>query len=249
MTADLINKTACQTVDMLKAGKVSPTDLLGALEKRIAEVDPAVNALPTLCFDRARQAAKAMEDVGLHERGPLAGMPVTTLYCAANLITSLEPLRDMPLTVLNCSANPISSLEPLRGMNLVTLICESCPIPSLEPIEGMPLTMLNCGGTLCNSLEPLQGMRLQWISFWGCGVTEIDALEGMAITSLFCDANEIEDLSPLVQMAAVDAQGDQRFAPFWHIYLAGNPLSEDAKTKQLEFLKKLGARIQLEPTP
>jgi hypothetical protein len=44
----------------LKAGEVTPLDLLDVLEKRIAEVDGPVNALPTLCFDRARDRAKAL---------------------------------------------------------------------------------------------------------------------------------------------------------------------------------------------
>ncbi|NNE22981.1 MAG: amidase [Rhizobiales bacterium] len=76
MTGDLINKTACEIVDLLKTGDVTPTDLLDALKKRIAEVDPAVNALPTLCFDRARDRASVAETALPRERGPLAGMPV-----------------------------------------------------------------------------------------------------------------------------------------------------------------------------
>ena len=44
--------------------------------KRIAEVDRQVNALPTLCFDRARTQAKALMKKPAGERGLLAGMPV-----------------------------------------------------------------------------------------------------------------------------------------------------------------------------
>ena len=58
MTGTLIRKNATQIVDLLKAGKVSPLELLDALEARIAEVDGQVNALPTLCFERARKHAK-----------------------------------------------------------------------------------------------------------------------------------------------------------------------------------------------
>ena len=76
MSSDLINKTACETVDLLMTGEVTPTNLLDALETRIADVDPAVNALPTLCFDRARDRANAAETVLPRERGLLAGMPV-----------------------------------------------------------------------------------------------------------------------------------------------------------------------------
>ncbi|WP_216073767.1 amidase, partial [Acinetobacter baumannii] len=56
----MVKETACAVVDKLKAGDVTPLDLLDVLERRIAEVDGKVNALPTLCFDRARAHAKAL---------------------------------------------------------------------------------------------------------------------------------------------------------------------------------------------
>jgi amidase len=49
-------------------GEVTPLDLLDALEKRIAEVDGKVNALPTLCFDRARATPHADEEAGRRAR-------------------------------------------------------------------------------------------------------------------------------------------------------------------------------------
>jgi amidase len=77
MSADeLIKADACVIVDRLKRGEVTPHDLLDALERRIAAVDPAVNALPTLCFERARAHADRLMKKPAAERGPLAGMPV-----------------------------------------------------------------------------------------------------------------------------------------------------------------------------
>ncbi|GIQ75647.1 amidase [Bradyrhizobium sp. RD5-C2] len=72
----LVKETACAVVEKLKAGDVTPLDLLDVLEKRIAEVDGKVNALPTLCFDRARTHAKALMQKPASERGLLAGLPV-----------------------------------------------------------------------------------------------------------------------------------------------------------------------------
>ena len=77
---ELIKATACAVVDKLNAGQVSPLDLLDVLEKRIAEVDGAVNALPTLCFDRARKNAKELMKKPAGERGLLAGLPVPIKY-------------------------------------------------------------------------------------------------------------------------------------------------------------------------
>src|ERR1700761_661114 len=72
----LVRETACAVVDRLNAGEVTPLDLLDALEQRIAAVDAQVNALPTLCFDRARAHAKALMQKPVGKRGLLAGLPV-----------------------------------------------------------------------------------------------------------------------------------------------------------------------------
>src|SRR3954467_3934447 len=72
----LLQETARGIVDKLNSGEVTPLDLLDVLERRIAEVDGKVNALPTLCFDRARTHAKALMKKPIGDRGPLAGMPV-----------------------------------------------------------------------------------------------------------------------------------------------------------------------------
>jgi amidase len=57
---ELTALSACAAVELLKKEEVSPLDLLDALEKRIAKVDPLVNALPTLCFERAREHARGL---------------------------------------------------------------------------------------------------------------------------------------------------------------------------------------------
>jgi len=74
--SELIKADAVTLVDLLQRGEVTPHDLLDALEARIAAVDGAVNALPTLCFDRARAHADRLMRLPVSERGPLAGLPV-----------------------------------------------------------------------------------------------------------------------------------------------------------------------------
>ncbi|MEM8754250.1 MAG: amidase family protein, partial [Pseudomonadota bacterium] len=51
---ELCALSAVEAVEALAKGEVSPTELLDAALTRIAEVEPAINALPTLCEDRAR---------------------------------------------------------------------------------------------------------------------------------------------------------------------------------------------------
>jgi len=72
----LVRASACAIVGKLEAGDLTPLDLLDVLESRIAEVDCKVNALPTLCFERARTHAKALMKKPAGERGLLAGLPI-----------------------------------------------------------------------------------------------------------------------------------------------------------------------------
>lgn len=73
---DVIPLTACEIVDLLKSGDVSPRDLLGALENRIEAVDGQVCALPTRCFERAYDHAARLESAAPGSRGVLQGIPV-----------------------------------------------------------------------------------------------------------------------------------------------------------------------------
>ena len=78
---ELWKMTAVEAVARLKKKEISPLELVEASAQRMAEVEPAVNAMPTLCLDRARDHAKkvmagtACEASG--EAGWLAGLPVS----------------------------------------------------------------------------------------------------------------------------------------------------------------------------
>ena len=87
---ELTNMTACEIVALLKKGEITPLDLLEAAERRIEAVDPHVNALPTLCFDRARDHARRLMDKPISERGRLAGlpMPIKDLNEVAGVLTT-----------------------------------------------------------------------------------------------------------------------------------------------------------------
>ena len=73
---DLITMTANEVVNLLEKNEVSPIELLRALEKRVNEIDKDVNALPTLCFSRAKSEAEKVMQKPLEERGLLAGLPI-----------------------------------------------------------------------------------------------------------------------------------------------------------------------------
>jgi Leucine-rich repeat (LRR) protein len=64
------------------------------------------------------------------------------------------------------------------------------------------------------------------------------------LNMLLLENNKIKDLAPLVQWAKADAEGPKRVAPFLRLYLKGNPLSDEAKNKQLQALKGYGVRVE-----
>jgi amidase len=79
MADKLWQLTARQAVALLRRKEVSPLDLIDAAEARIAEVEPAINALPILCFERARVQAARMQQASstdLARPGYLHGLPI-----------------------------------------------------------------------------------------------------------------------------------------------------------------------------
>ena len=72
---ELPGMTATQVVGLLKAGEVSALELLDALESRIQAVDSVINALPVLCFDRARDHVRHLQKID-RSNSLLAGLPV-----------------------------------------------------------------------------------------------------------------------------------------------------------------------------
>jgi amidase len=87
---NLIEMSANSVLSLLKNNKVSPIELLDALEKRISDIDSKVNSLPTLCFDRARSDANMLMRKPISERGLLAGMPIA--------IKDLDPVKGVRTT-------------------------------------------------------------------------------------------------------------------------------------------------------
>jgi amidase len=75
---ELIRLSASAAVALLRRGEVTPLELIDAALARIAAVEPAVNALPTLAAERARAHAARLqaEKPAPTGRGWLAGLPV-----------------------------------------------------------------------------------------------------------------------------------------------------------------------------
>ncbi len=71
MAMEIYKLTARAAVKALKSGEIAPAELIEASLARIAATDRAVNALPTLCPERARRSAAVVPRDSL-----LAGLPI-----------------------------------------------------------------------------------------------------------------------------------------------------------------------------
>ena len=110
------------------------------------------------------------------------------------------------------------------------------------------LASLYLEGNQVSDLSPLK--KLKWIESLDLRnnqVSDVAALSAMTeLRHTMLEGNKITDLAPLVAMAKKDSQGDRRFAPYWHLYLKGNPLSAAAVKTQLAELKSYEVRVDME---
>jgi len=90
---DLIKLTAVEAVEKLKAGEVSPLELINAAEARILETDGAVNAIPIRCFERARERVSDISHEAAKKHGGryLHGLPIA--------IKDLTAVKDVRFTM------------------------------------------------------------------------------------------------------------------------------------------------------
>ena len=75
---ELYKLSANRAVELLKRGEVTPLELIEAAEARIAATNPKINALVTLCFERAREHARRIMKEKRDGRPPqfLHGLPI-----------------------------------------------------------------------------------------------------------------------------------------------------------------------------
>lgn len=102
---DLCAQEAHEVVGLLKRGEVSATELLDASVKRCEQVEPSVNAMPTVCEDRARAAVNnfppntmlAGLPIGIKDLLAVGGVRTTygTKGLADNIPTTSEPLVEL----------------------------------------------------------------------------------------------------------------------------------------------------------
>lgn len=115
----LIDLTATEAVALLRRRTVSPAELVEVAAGRIAEIEPAINAVPILCLDRARAQAAAITPRP-HDPNWLAGLPITVKD-----LDEVEGVRHSfggsVLFEKNVSTKSSPSVELLEGNGAITL--------------------------------------------------------------------------------------------------------------------------------
>ena len=76
---ELWRLSAVETVRLLKRREVSPLELIDAAASRIEATNPKINAIVTLCYDRARDHARRIMSDRRPDPPPhyLHGLPIT----------------------------------------------------------------------------------------------------------------------------------------------------------------------------
>jgi len=191
-----------------------------------------------------------LEGNNISDLAPLKDLTnIQSLNLAKNQVQDLAPLAELvKLQYLHLAENQIADLRPLEKLtNMRSLYLSKNRLEDVSVLAKMPkVWSLYLDGNQVKDLKPLS--ELKWLSdldLRSNGVTDLAPLAGLSELSghVRLEGNQITDVGVLVQMAEKDDAGDRRFAPFWNLYLGENPLSEDARNKQLPLLKELGARL------
>lgn len=193
-----------------------------------------------------------LSDNQITDLSPLAGLnKLQSITLAKNTIKDIKPLEGLTaVQLLDLSNNEVESLEAVQKMtNLRSLWVADNQLKSLEPIGQLEkIWSLDVAGNGLADIAPVG--KLKWLTNLDLDRNVVETLESLKplteLDILLVRENKLTDLSPLVEMCRSDADGEKRFAPYLRVYLKGNPLSEQAKTEQLDALKNIGVRVLME---
>src|SRR5579871_1014674 len=156
MSGELIRLSAVAAVALLRKGEVTPLDLIDAALARIEAVEPAVNALPTLCPERARNHARRLmaERPAPSERGWLAGLPVAIKDLAD--VAGVRTTYGSPIYADHVPARSAPVVERIERNGGIVIAKSNTPEfgaggSTFNPVFGKTRnpwnTALTCGGS------------------------------------------------------------------------------------------------------
>jgi len=173
---------------------------------------------------------------------------IQSLNLAKNKISDIKPIAGLvKLQYVQLADNQIADLTPLAKLeNLRSLYLSNNQVKDVKPLAGLgKVWSLYLDGNQIQDIKPLANLKkLDSLDLRGNAVADIAPLKELTEWKyLFLDKNKLTDLKVLIDMGKADKAGSQRFAPFWNVFLSGNPLSEEAKKSQLAELKKVAKMV------
>lgn len=173
---------------------------------------------------------------------------VQSLTLSGNKLESIAALENYTkLQYLDVARNAIKDIGPITKMeNMRSLYLSQNQIESLAPVAGLKkVWTLYVAGNPVADFAPVS--QLKWLSSFdakGCNISDLSFLKPLTeLSYVMLAENKISDLTVLVEMAQADAAGAKRFAPFWRLYLYGNPFSDAANQQQIPALKAAGSKV------
>ncbi|MDH3472488.1 MAG: amidase family protein [Rhodospirillales bacterium] len=119
--AALHRLTALDAVTLLKRGEVTPLELVEAAARRIEATDGLINALPTLCLERARDhAERIMAERGReHPEAWLGGLPVAVKDLVA--VAGVRTTQGSPIYADHVPARSDIMVERLEAHGAIVI--------------------------------------------------------------------------------------------------------------------------------
>ncbi len=179
--------------------------------------------------------------------GPLAGLArLQFLDLQSNRVANVDSLSNIKaLQYLHLGGNEIADVTPLSGLtNLSALYLGGNRVSGLDPLLGLPrLTSLYLDDNRLSSIDGVSRLKsLSSLSLSGNRISDVKPLNGLhGLQYLFLERNQIRELTDL--RAWLEADREERFAPYVEIHLGGNPLSSGARRTGIPGLKAAGFRI------
>lgn len=176
---------------------------------------------------------------------------IQSLSLADNRIVDPSPLGQIQkLQYLRLDGNEIERLDGLSGLKALNVLhLGRNRITDIRPLAKLEdLWTLKLDNNRIADITALRDLKVDSLDLGHNEIVDVSPLTAQPrLTFTFLQGNRITDISPLVEMARKDAEGDQRFAPYWKLYLAENPLNGDSKA-MLEELRGIGVRLNMEYT-
>lgn len=188
----------------------------------------------------------------INDVSPLARCSnLQSLDLAHNQIVDVSPLGAIvKLQYLKIEHNQVESLEGLETLKALNcLYAAHNRIESIAPVAGLKkLWTLDVSHNRIRDISPVASLpRLDSLGLAHNQIEDVSKLPpGRSMYSTYLHGNQIRDISPLVALAEHDAGGPKRFASFWRLYLADNPLDEKSKKMHLATLRELGVKLNME---